>query len=85
MDGSNVTSGEDSDLFPTSTFRQTAPDEDYAAALEGRSDINTAIGIVMGKHDCCRETALAGLQRNASLFDVPLLELAKALISATGT
>lgn len=85
MDGNNLTSSGSPDLLRSSPFRRAAADEDYIAALEARSYIDTAIGIVMGKHDCTRDAALAGLERMAAQFNITTFELAKALTSSSGS
>jgi AmiR/NasT family two-component response regulator len=84
MDDSELTDNDVSDLLASPVFRRTATDEDYAAAVETRLHIDTAIGITMGKHDCTRHAAVANLQRLASQFNITLLELAKGLSSSSG-
>lgn len=85
MDSSEVTGRETSDLLTSLSFRRTVSDEDYVAAVKARQDVDTAVGIFMGKHDCTQGDALAGLQRTASTFDITLLELAQALIASSGS
>jgi AmiR/NasT family two-component response regulator len=72
------------DLLRSPDFRRSACDEDFQSALEARMLVDTAIGIVMGKHDCDRDRALTYLQRTARTFDVTVLELARGLVSASG-
>ena len=71
------------DLLRSPQFRRTASDEEVETALEGRRLVDTAVGIVMGKHDCTRATALSNLQRTARTFDVTVMELARGLVSAS--
>ena len=85
MDDDDVPGDEDLDLLGWPPFRRTAADDDYASVIEARSCMDTAVGIVMGKHDCTRSDALVRLQRIASQFHITTLELARALVSGTGT
>ncbi|MEG9246529.1 ANTAR domain-containing protein [Arthrobacter sp. Soc17.1.1.1] len=72
------------DLLRSPSFRRTATDDEFEAALEGRRLVDTAVGIVMGKHDCDRVTALSNLQQTARTFDVTVAELARGLVSSAG-
>jgi hypothetical protein len=55
---------------------------DLTAALESRTDINLAVGIIMGQNSCSQAEALAILQRASSTRNVKLRELATAIISS---
>ncbi|WP_160317604.1 ANTAR domain-containing protein [Arthrobacter sp. RIT-PI-e] len=72
------------DLVGASDFRHTASDKAFDVALEARSLLDTAVGIVMGKHDLDRASGLANLQRTAQTFNVTVLELARGLVSTSG-
>ena len=85
MDGDDELGDDGQDLLRSRPFRTTAPDDDYASAVEARSCVDTAVGIIMGKYDCTRDAALVRLQRTASQFHVTTLELARALVSSSGT
>lgn len=83
----NNTAAENStpvDLLGSSHFRRTSSDTDFAHALEARMVVNTAVGIIMGRHDCDQRVARANLQRTARTFNVTVLDLAKGLISSSG-
>lgn len=74
----------DTDLARSPGFRNSASDEDFRSALEVRSLVDTATGIIMGRHECDRDRARAYLQRTARTFEVTVLELARGLVSASG-
>jgi AmiR/NasT family two-component response regulator len=72
---------ESADLLKSSRFRRTASNDDFDAAVQARMIINTAVGIIMGKHDCSQEAALGTLRRAASTFTITELDFARALVT----
>lgn len=72
------------DLLDSPHFRRTSSDTDFTHALEARMLVSTAVGIIMGRHDCDQQAATANLQQTARTFNVTVLDLAKGLISSSG-
>ena len=85
MNDTDAGLGPDADFLRSPNFRRTASDDDFDLALEARTVVDLAVGITMGRHDCDRNSALTTLLRTSRSFDITVLELARALVSSTGT
>lgn len=64
------------------TDRETT--EDLRAALESRTTINLAVGIIMGQNHCSQEEAFKILRSASNTRNIKLRELASSIVETTG-
>ena len=58
--------------------------DDRRAAMESRTTIDIAVGMIMGQNGCAQEVAFGILQRASSQRNVKLRVLAEELVSSAG-